>query len=60
MDTMAIWRRFAKDERGTEAVEWAILIGLLVLGSLVFIAGMGNWVHATFSNLHNEAAGGSP
>ena len=43
--------RFLKDERGTETVEWAIIIGIIAVGAIVFITSIGTKVQATFSAL---------
>jgi Flp pilus assembly pilin Flp len=43
--------RFIKQEKGTEAVEWAILIGLIVVVSLGLIIGIGVYVQGTYSTL---------
>ena len=49
-------RRFLTDERGTETVEWAIMIGLIAVASIGLILGIGLWVQAKFSALHSGLA----
>ena len=44
-------RRFLRDEQGTETVEWAIIIGIIAVGSIAFIASIGSWVQDKFSTL---------
>ena len=46
-----IMKRFVSDERGLETVEYAIITGLVVAGTIVAIAAIGVWVAAQFSNL---------
>lgn len=48
--------RFLNDERGTETVEWAIMIGLIAVASIAIIAGIGLWVQNKFSSLSNGLA----
>jgi Flp pilus assembly pilin Flp len=43
--------RLARDEQGLETVEYAIITGLIVAGTLVAIAAIGVWVAAQFTNL---------
>ncbi len=44
-------KRFINDERGTETVEWAIMIGLIAVASIGLIYGIGLWVQSKFSTL---------
>ena len=46
-----ILKRFVKDERGLETVEYAIITGLIVAGTIVAIAAIGVWVAGTFAGL---------
>jgi pilus assembly protein Flp/PilA len=43
--------RFLRDERGTETVEWAIVIGLIAVGAIVAITSIGGKVQTTFETL---------
>ena len=43
--------RFLNDERGTETVEWAIMIGLIAVASIGIIYGIGIWVQTKFATL---------
>ena len=47
----AVVKRFLNDERGTETVEWAIMIGLIAVASIGIIFGIGQWVQRKFSAL---------
>ena len=49
----ALVERFLNDERGTETVEWAIMIGLIAVASIGLIYGIGVWVQGKFSTLYN-------
>ena len=51
MKVVEIARRFVKDERGLETVEYAIIAGLIVVGTIVTIASIGTWVSTKFSSL---------
>lgn len=51
MKVVEIAKRFVKDERGLETVEYAIIAGLIVVGTIVTIASIGTWVSAKFSQL---------
>jgi Flp pilus assembly pilin Flp len=46
-------RRFVRDERGLETVEWAILAALIVAGLVAVISGLGNNVLNKFTALKN-------
>ena len=49
-------KRFLRDESGLETVEYAIIIGLIVSGTIAFIAGIGAWVNLQFDNLNTDLA----
>ena len=51
-----IMKRFLKDEKGTETVEWAILIGLIAVAAIVFIVSIGQWVVLKFQTLDTALA----
>ena len=55
MKTM--WK-FLKDERGTETVEWAIIIGLIAVGAIVTAVLIGNKVNNAFTGLNANMTGG--
>ncbi len=46
--------RFLRDQQGTETVEWAIMIGLIAVASIVTIAAIGTWVSGKFTELNTE------
>jgi len=51
MKVVEIVKRFVKDERGLETVEYAIIAGLIVVGTIATIATIGTWVSAKFTAL---------
>lgn len=51
MKVVEIAKRFVKDERGLETVEYAIIAGLIVVGTIATIATIGVWVKAKFDAL---------
>jgi Flp pilus assembly pilin Flp len=40
-----------RDERGTETVEWAIIIGVIAVGAIAFAATIGGHVYNSFEGL---------
>jgi pilus assembly protein Flp/PilA len=48
--------RFVRDERGLETVEYAIIAGLIVVGTITTIIAIGGWVSTKFNAL-NTALG---
>lgn len=48
---------FLKREDGTETVEWAIIIGLIAVGSLAVVTVIGAWVRGTFRALNSGIQG---
>ena len=50
----AIVGRFIRDERGLETVEYAIILGLIVVGTIALVVAIGQWVHDQFSATANE------
>ncbi len=51
MKVVEIAKRFVKDERGLETVEYAIIAGLIVVGTIATIATIGVWVKGKFDAL---------
>jgi Flp pilus assembly pilin Flp len=49
-----ILRRFIKDERGLETVEYAIIAGLIVVGIVATIKSIGGWVSTKFKKLDTD------
>ncbi|MHC4743685.1 MAG: Flp family type IVb pilin [Planctomycetota bacterium] len=52
--------KFLTDEQATETVEWAILIGLIAVASIVTIIAIGNWVTDKFVKLEAGLASSNP
>ena len=51
-------RKFARDDRGLETVEYAIITGIIVVATLGVIASIGGWVYTRFNTLDTGLAGG--
>jgi len=47
-------KKFWKDERGLETVEYAIIAGLVVAGTIAAITAIGLWVRDQFNGLQGE------
>lgn len=45
---------FLKDEDGLETVEYAIILGLIVAGTITTIVAIGTWVGGKFTTVNNE------
>lgn len=50
-------KKLWKDDRGTETVEWAIVIGIIAVGAIVMAINIGAHVQNSFANLNSAAAG---
>ena len=46
-------RRFLREEDGLETVEYAIIAGLIVVGTITTVAAIGVWVNARFGELES-------
>jgi Flp pilus assembly pilin Flp len=51
MKVVEIAKRFVKDERGLETVEYAILLGLIVVATIVLVLQLGGWVAQQFRDV---------
>ncbi len=51
MKAMRAVKRFLWDQKGTETVEWAIIIGIIAAGAIGFIVLIGGWVTTKFTEL---------
>jgi Flp pilus assembly pilin Flp len=51
---MSAIKRFMKDEQGLETVEYAIILGLIVVGTILLITQLGQWVNARFQAVVEE------
>jgi Flp pilus assembly pilin Flp len=47
-------KKFLRDERGLETVEYAIIAGLIVVGTIGLIASIGGWVNTRFTRLDTD------
>jgi Flp pilus assembly pilin Flp len=52
MRTFGALCRFIKEEQGTEALEWALVCGLIVIGSIVAILAIKPKVVAMWGNIN--------
>lgn len=46
-------KRFVKDERGLETVEYAIILGLIVAGTISLVVWLGGWVMQQFNRVQD-------
>jgi Flp pilus assembly pilin Flp len=46
-------KRLVRDDKGLETVEYAIIAGLIVVGTIGLIASIGGWVNTKFTALDN-------
>ena len=49
-----ILARLARDERGTETLEWGLVCGLIVVGAITMIALIGPKVTDMWNDVNNE------
>jgi pilus assembly protein Flp/PilA len=54
-----IWN-FIKDEDGLEVVEYAIILGLIVVGVVATVLAIGTWVGGRFDALNTELQSAVP
>jgi Flp pilus assembly pilin Flp len=47
-------QNFFKDEDGLETVEYAIILGLIVAGTITLITALGTWVNTQFTRVNTE------
>jgi Flp pilus assembly pilin Flp len=50
-------QEFLSDEKGTETVEWAIMIGLIAFTAIATLIAIATYVDARFTTLNNAAQG---
>jgi Flp pilus assembly pilin Flp len=50
----AMLKRFVRDEKGLETVEYAIITGLIVAATITAIAAIGAWVVSQFEALQSS------
>jgi Flp pilus assembly pilin Flp len=51
---MNLLKRFIREEKGLETVEYAIIVGLIVAGLVAVIAAIGAWVNTQFTTLQTD------
>ena len=47
-------KRFVRDERGTETLEWGLVCGLIVVGAIVAIVAIGPKVEDMWNDMNEE------
>jgi Flp pilus assembly pilin Flp len=47
-------RRFWRDEKGLETVEWTVLAALIILGIVALVVGLQGEIGGVFSGLQTE------
>jgi len=55
---MKTLRKLWKDERGTETVEWAIILGIIAVGAIALMGTIGTWVQNSFQGLADAVTAG--
>ena len=60
MKAMRAVKRFLRDEKGTETVEWAIIIGIIAVGAILTIGLIGGWVVDQFEALWDAISPAGP
>jgi len=56
----ALLKKFVKDEKGLETVEWAVIAALVVTGLVVTIKALGGHVLEAFEDLDDATTGTVP
>lgn len=56
MKITRIAKEFLSDERGTETVEWAIMVGIIAVAAIASIVAIGGWVSTKFGQLEDALA----
>ena len=51
---MDLVKSFLSNESGTETVEWGLMVGLIVGGLVLVVAGIGTWVNGRFEQLQTD------
>ena len=55
---MELLKRFIRDEKGLETVEYAIILGLIVAGTIIVIQTIGSRVLNAFNTVDGEMEAG--
>jgi len=50
----ALLKKFVSDDQGLETLEYAIMLGLIVGGSIAVIIALGVWVAGQFTQVQGE------
>jgi len=46
--------RFVREDAGQDLIEYAILIGLITVGTVAVVKGIGTWVKGQFTQLNSD------
>jgi Flp pilus assembly pilin Flp len=49
-----VWRRRLRDEGGLEVVEYAVIVGLVVVAAIIALSILGMWVSGQFSSVSED------
>ncbi|MHC4744734.1 MAG: Flp family type IVb pilin [Planctomycetota bacterium] len=53
---MRLFKNFLRDERGTETVEWAIIVGIIGAVSMLVILSINSWVNQRYTTTREDLA----
>ena len=56
---MKLVKRFIKDEKGLETVEYAVITGLIVAATITAIGILGGWVTTQFETVNTNLGAGA-
>ncbi len=56
---MEMLKRFIRDEQGLETVEYAIILGLIVVLTITLISQLGTWVRDRFQTVVDTVGAGA-
>lgn len=56
---MNLVKRFLKDEQGLETMEYAIILGLIVVATISLIGGLGTWISQQFQAVSDTVGAGT-
>ncbi|MEX0745881.1 MAG: Flp family type IVb pilin [Phycisphaeraceae bacterium] len=54
---MDLFKRFVQEEEGLETVEYAIILGIIVVGTIALITSIGGWVNTQFQAVDTALEG---
>jgi Flp pilus assembly pilin Flp len=51
--------RFVREDAGQDLIEYAILIGLITVGTVAIVKSIGTWVNGQFTKLNSDLSSAS-